>query len=66
MIFYAKKIKGKKQNYLKGEHQDTVYLNRLETPAYQAAAEKLIDKINQLSPKSLGMDSKLLVIKFKN
>jgi hypothetical protein len=52
--------------YHKEEHQDTVYLNPLETPAYQAAAEKLIERINQMSPKSLGTESKQLVIKFKN
>ena len=52
--------------YLKGEHQDTIYLNPLETPAYQAAAEKLIDKINQMSPKSFRMNGKFMEIKFKN
>lgn len=51
--------------YEKGEHQDTVYLNSLETPAYQAAAEKLVDTINQLFPTTLGKESKPLVLKFK-
>jgi transposase len=51
--------------YEKGEHQDTVYLNPLETPAYQAAAEKLVSIINQSSPKALGQGNKPLVINFK-
>lgn len=51
--------------YEKGEHQDAVYLNPLETPAYQAAAEKLLSRINQLSPKALGQGNKPLVINFK-
>lgn len=51
--------------YHKGEHLDTVYLNTLETPAYQAAAEKLIKKINQMDPITLGCNGKQLVIKFK-
>jgi hypothetical protein len=49
----------------KGEYQDTVYLNTLETPAYQAAAEQLVNRINQSSPKTLGQESKPLVINFK-
>jgi transposase len=51
--------------YKKGEYQDTVYLNTLETPAYQAAAEQLVNRINQSSPKTLGQESKPLVINFK-
>ena len=51
--------------YENGEHQDTVYLNPLETPAYQAAAEKLVSRINQLSPKALGQGNNPLVINFK-
>jgi transposase len=51
--------------YEEGEYHDTVYLNSLETPAYQKAAEKLIDRINQSSPKTLGQENKPLVINFK-
>ncbi len=51
--------------YEEGELQDTVHLNCLETPAYQLAAEQLINIINQQSPKTLGNDSKPLVLKFK-
>ncbi|HCS73777.1 MAG TPA: hypothetical protein DIW17_07870 [Clostridiales bacterium] len=51
--------------YEEGEHQDTVHLNSLETPAYQLAAEQLINNINQQSPGTLGKDSKPLVLKLK-
>ena len=52
-------------SYVKGEQQDTVYLNQLEPPAYQSAAEKLVARLNQFSPRTLGQEHKPLVISFK-
>jgi hypothetical protein len=51
--------------YKKGEYQDTVYLNTLETPAYQAVAENLVIRLNQLAPRTLRQESRPLIISFK-
>ena len=51
--------------YEKGEQQDTVYLNPLETPSYQSAADKLVVRLNQSSPATLGKANKPLLISFK-
>ena len=51
--------------YIKGEENDVIRLNALETPAYQAAASQLISKINELTPKILGTTNKNLIISFK-
>jgi len=50
--------------YLKGVESDKVLLNPLELPAYQAAAEKLLLKLNNQPFVTLGNPGKPLVIMF--
>ena len=51
--------------YKAGEDKDELILNRLELPAYQSAAEILIEKINSNNPTTLGRESKPLFMTFK-
>lgn len=51
--------------YKTSESRDMLVLNRLELPAYQAAAEKLIAKINENKPVTLGHKTKPLYITFE-
>jgi hypothetical protein len=51
--------------YKTSEYKDELVLNRLELPAYQAAAEILIAKINENKPMTLGHKSKPLCIIFE-
>lgn len=50
--------------YLKGDGHDTVLLNPLELPAYQAGAERLLLKLNSQAFTTLGSTGKPLVIRF--
>ena len=52
--------------YRSGEDKDELILNKLELPAYQAAAEILIKRINENKPMTLGHKTKPLYITFKN
>lgn len=51
--------------YKTSENKDVLVLNRLELPAYQAAAEILIAKINENKPMTLGHSTKQLYITFE-
>ena len=51
--------------YKTSKDKDELVLNRLELPAYQAAAEILITKINENNPMTLGHKSKPLCIIFE-
>ena len=51
--------------YKTSESKDELVLNRLELPAYQAAAEKLIARINENKPVTLGHKTKPLYITFE-
>ncbi len=50
--------------YLKGDESDKVLLSPLELPAYQAAAERLLLKLNNQPFMTLGNSGKPLVIMF--
>ena len=51
--------------YKTSENKDELVLKRLELPAYQAAAEILIAKINENKPMTLGHKTKPLYITFE-
>jgi len=51
--------------YKTSEYKDELVLKRLELPAYQAAAEILIAKINENKPMTLGNKTKPLFITFE-
>lgn len=48
--------------YLKGDESDTVLLNPLELPAYQAAAERLLLRLSNQSFITMGNAGKPLIM----